>query len=330
MYGKPCIQQGDGDRSGWLTRVDRKEIKMKKHYKIQLPKGKKVTMTNVNFEDGVMTVNVELENRTNFHEAMHNEVCGVFGKINNEFKEVLKANGVTREKIEEMAKEPINEHDKQIDKILKMEDDKDVRTVANMILQEYGENIRWKKQQKCMKEQKYEPKDGDFILLKWKGIKTLDPYEKEEREAIAIFKEFKNDMLFCYITYLIGEDFKNHPVFIPLFDNNGHKLSNGYTSTFDEIRPATEKEKKLMIDKLAVINKRWNEEKKCLEDVRWRAKKGELYRWVSADGYVKESTDEHGECNNCYYKSGNYFKTEEAAEKVAEQIRGIFKNSKAE
>lgn len=36
---------------------------MKKQYKIQLPKGKKVTMTNVDFEDGVMTVNLELENR---------------------------------------------------------------------------------------------------------------------------------------------------------------------------------------------------------------------------------------------------------------------------
>lgn len=35
-------------------------------------------------------------------------------------------------------------------------------------------------------------------------------------------------------------------------------------------------------------------------------------------------------CVFMYYKSGNYFKTEEAAEKVAEQIREIFKNSKAE
>ena len=85
---------------------------MKKQYKIQLPKGKKVTMTNVDFEDGVMTVNVELENRENFHEAIHNEVCGVFGKINNQWKEVLKANGITREKIEEMAKESIKELEK--------------------------------------------------------------------------------------------------------------------------------------------------------------------------------------------------------------------------
>lgn len=289
---------------------------MKKQYKIQLPKGKKVTMTNVNFEDGVMTVNVELENRTNFHKAIHNEVCGVFGKINNEFKEVLKANGVTREKIEEMAKEPIKELEK------------DCPDIWNKRIQEYREAICGKK------VQKYEPKDGEFIHLKWKGIKTMHPYEKEEREAIAIFKEIKNDMLYCYITYFIGEDFKNHPVFIPLFDNNGHKLSNGYASTFDEIRPATEKEKKLLIDQLAKVNKKWNPKMKTIEDVRWRAKEGEEYYYFTInkdamDG-VWEKDDMRALEDDNRYEAGNYFKTYEAAEKVAEQILDIFKNSKAE
>ena len=285
---------------------------MKKQYKIQLPKGKKVTMANVDFEDGVMTVNVEIENRTNFHEAIHNEVCGVFGKINNEFKEVLKANGATREKIEEMAKESIKELEK------------DCPDIWDKMIQEYGEAICGKK------VQKYEPKDGDFIYLKWKGVKTFLPYEEGEKEAIGIFKEAGHDMLYCYVTYFVGDDFKNNPTLMIPSDYIGNKIANGHTSMFDEIRPATEEEKKLLIEKLAEVGKRWNEEKKCLENVRWRAKKGKLYRWVSADGYVKESTDEHGECDNCYYKSGNYFKTEEAAEKVAEQIRNIFKNSKAE
>ncbi|OUP37245.1 hypothetical protein [Bacteroides sp. An19] len=235
---------------------------MKKQYKIQLPKGKKVTLTNVDFKSGVMTVNVELE--------------------------------------------------------------KDDSNIWNKMIQEYGEAICGKK------EQKYEPKDGDFIYLKWKGVKTFLPYEEGEKEAIGIFKETGHDMLYCYVTYFVGDDFKNNPTLMIPSDYIGNKISNGYTSMFDEIRPATEEEKKLLIEKLAEVGKRWNEEKKCLENVRWRAKKGKLYRWVSADGYVKESTDEHGECDNCYYKSGNYFKTEEAAEKVAEQIRNIFKNSKAE
>ena len=215
---------------------------MKKQYKIQLPKGKKVSMKNVDFENGVMTVNVEIE--------------------------------------------------------------KDDSNIWNKMIQEYGEAICGKK------VQKYEPKDGDFV------------YVKAGYEHIAIFKKE------------VGEDMYVHA-------NSNMSLSVPNIIVYDstplccigdikEIRPATEEEKKLLIDKLAEVNKRWNAEKKCLEDVRWRAKNGELYHWVSADGYVKESTDEHGECDNCYYKSGNYFKTEEAAEKVAEQIRNIFKNSKSE
>ena len=40
---------------------------------------------------------------------------------------------------------------------------------------------------------------------------------------------------------------------------------------------------------------------------------------------------EKGERTDCaLYNAGNYFRTREAAEKVAGQIRDIFKNSKAE
>ena len=154
---------------------------MKKQYKIQLPKGKKVTLTNVGFEDGVMTVNVELENR---------------------------------------------------------------------------------------KEQKYEPKDGDFIYLKWKGVKTFLPYEEEEKEEIGIFKETVHNMLYCYVTYFVGDDFKNNPTLMIPSDYIGNKIANGHTLMFDEIRPATEEEKKLLIEKLSEANKRWNPGTKTIENVR--------------------------------------------------------------
>ena len=285
---------------------------MKKQYKIQLPKGKKVTMTNVDFEDGVMTVNVELENRTNFHEAIHNEVCGVFGKINNEFKEVLKANGVTREKIEEMAKESIKELEK------------DCPDIWDKMIQQYEEAICGKK------VQKYEPKDGDFV------------YVKAGYEHIAIFKKE------------VGEDMYVHA-------NSNMSLSVPNIIVFDstplccigdikEIRPATEAEKKLLIDKLAEVNKRWNPNTKQIEDVRWRAEVGETfyyidsnfcvnsmvryefhYLWKKYDSLEEKLKDER--FNNVEYmlwEKGNYFKTREAAEKVTEQIQNIFKNSKSE
>lgn len=396
---------------------------MKKQYKIQLPKGKKVTMTNVDFEDGVMTVNVEIENRENFHEAIHNEVCGVFGKINNQWKEVLKANGITREKIEEMAKESIKELEK------------DCPDICDKMIQEYGEDI-------CGKtEQKYDPKDGDFVKIEQEGALYFTPdlgigYSEKE-PSIGIFKSIEmnegKELLFCYITLMRDSQYE---VLLPL-EHEGHTFSVGAVSNL-KVSPATEAEKKLLIDKLAKINKkwnkwtksiedieyipqdgdivtmpmvsdlanflkakkyiaiykredieekkiycyfiigqhrngdtfvfeedhitdngtmisgikpatkeekyllfdklaesgkRWNEEKKCLEDVRWRAKKGEPYSYLllgDTDILVTTTTDKRVYKDDERFNSGNYFKTEEAAEKVAEQIRDIFKNSKSE
>ena len=216
---------------------------MKKQYKIQLPKGKKVTMTNVDFENGVMTVNVEIE--------------------------------------------------------------KDDSNIWNKMIQEYGEAICGKK------VQKYEPKDGDFV------------YVKAGYEHIAIFKKE------------VGEDMYVHA-------NSNMSLSVPNIIVFDstplccigdikEIRPATEAEKKLLIEKLAEVGKRWNPNTKQIEDVRWRAKEGgEYYCVIPTYCSVEQTFDRYSSIDDNFYKSGNYFKTREAAEKVAEQIRNIFKNSKSE
>ena len=199
---------------------------MKKQYKIQLPKGKKVTMTNVDFENGVMTVNVELENR---------------------------------------------------------------------------------------KEQKYEPKDGDFV------------YVKAGYEHIAIFKEKIGEDMYVYANWNMS--FSVSKIII----DDSRRLC--CIHNLREIRPATEKEKKLLIDKLAKVNKRWNPETKTIEDARWRAKDGEPYSYLlfgDTDILVTTTTDMRMYKDDERFNSGNYFKTDSDAEKVVEQIRDIFKNSNAE
>lgn len=96
-------------------------------------------------------------------------------------------------------------------------------------------------------------------------------------------------------------------------------------------RYATEEEKQLLFYALAKKGKRWNADKKCIEDLpRWRAKKGEEYYSVSSDFDVNFEYENFEDADYNAYTHGNYFKTQEAAEKVAEQIREIFKNSKAE
>ena len=215
---------------------------MKKQYKIQLPKGKKVTMTNVNFEDGVMTVNVELE--------------------------------------------------------------KDDSNIWDKMIQEYGEAICGKK------EQKYEPKDGDFV------------YVKAGYEHIAIFKKEVGEDMYVYANWNMS--FSVSKIII----DDSRPLC--CIQDLREIRPATEEEKKFLIDKLAEVCRRWNEATRTIEDVKWKAGMNKPYYYIIGFDNIVGTTDARLACDDNRYATNNYFKTREAAEKVTEQIRNIFKNSKAE
>lgn len=103
---------------------------------------------------------------------------------------------------------------------------------------------------------------------------------------------------------------------------------------YSRIRPATEEEKQQLFDALAEQNKRWNAEKKVVEDVRWRAKKGGVYYNIMGFEYskvfVRSKTEEHLPVCDRDYETGNYFKTEEAARIAGNQMIDILKNSKAE
>ena len=102
----------------------------------------------------------------------------------------------------------------------------------------------------------------------------------------------------------------------------------GYTSDY---RPATEAEKQRLFDALAKQGKRWNAEKKQIEDLpRWRASYNQTYFHISSKCSIIDEKECGASLDEGRYNVGNYFRTREAAEKVASQIRGIFKNSKAE
>lgn len=104
---------------------------------------------------------------------------------------------------------------------------------------------------------------------------------------------------------------------------------------YSYLRLATDSEKQLLFDALAKEGKMWDAQKKAVVDLpRWRAEKEESYFHVFIDPVIQTQVI-HATDFRCYadekrYQLGNYFKTEEAAERVAEQIREIFKNSKAE
>lgn len=173
---------------------------------------------------------------------------------------------------------------------------------------------------------KYEPKDGDFV------------YVKARYEHIAIFKKEIGEDMYVYANWNMSFSVSK----IIIDDSKPlcciHDLRG--------IRPATEREKKILIDQLEKVNKKWNPETKRIEDVRWRTGICCPYYYINPFGdveydkrleifdpetmYSDKDLEVIGYTDDNFYNSGNYFKTRKAAEKVAEQIREIFKKSKAE
>lgn len=158
-------------------------------------------------------------------------------------------------------------------------------------------------------EDKFQPKDGDFCATDNGCIFIYN----------ANYKLSSNYLL----GYYVGIDCYND---ITINEDNRFGFSN-------EVRRATPEEKVAFLARLEKeCGKRWNAETKELEDIRWRAKKGGKYYRVTTSGVfeVEECEETCSAISFFDYSCGNYFRLREAAKKVADQIKEIFKNSKAE
>lgn len=160
--------------------------------------------------------------------------------------------------------------------------------------------------------EKWEPRGGDVC------------YIEGDYHYVFVFKEVICDyVLYSYIHLCLDTD------------TLSYKMKDNIvcsTTGIKIFRPATDLEKQLLFDALAKQGKMWDAQKKQVVDLpRWRAEKDCRYYYIkNCDATIHSGDDNRFEVDNNLYKCGNYFKTKEAAEKVAEQIREIFKNSKAE
>lgn len=156
-------------------------------------------------------------------------------------------------------------------------------------------------------EDKFEPKDGDFCVTKNGCIFIYNSNYKLRSNAL--------------LGYYVGIDCYND---ITINEDDRFGFS-------DVVRRATEKEKSSFLERLEKeCHKRWNPETKKLEDTRWRAGMHGPYYYIIGFDNIVGTTDARIACDDDRYATNNYFKTREAAEKVADQIKEIFKNSKAE
>lgn len=160
----------------------------------------------------------------------------------------------------------------------------------------------------CVEFKEEEPevrfKEGDIIYCKDKIC-----------ELILIFKENCGTILNPYLCHCAYK-FKKQLFFENLRVRN----------SFDIIRFATESEKQLLFDALAEDGKKWNAEKKCIEDLkpeRWRANVGCKYWFVSSSLNCLSTNDLFSLLDNIRYEVGNYFQTEQQAKDFAKQIKQL-------
>lgn len=159
-------------------------------------------------------------------------------------------------------------------------------------------------------KEKFKPKDGDFVITPYGNI-----YIYNSSYAIS------------------GRSYKLHGFYAGVNGFGSIIINTDFENGFNGAeRLATPEEKDAFLERLEKeCHKRWNPETKKLEDVRWIPNNLEKYWYITED--IEVAFAKYGNMNNLHIfriRANNCFKTEDAAQKVADQIKEIFKNSKAE
>lgn len=173
---------------------------------------------------------------------------------------------------------------------------------------------RWNPIKKCV-EDIYVPKFGDIVKI----IPSCAPGSAIVPYMICIWPKEPLDIN----TYKQGcFDIAN----IDYANNLRYQCSNGGGPL--QVVPASDKEKKKLVDALRDDNKYWNPETMELENIRWKPKEGEKYWFVDTDAKLMVTTFRAASTyDRLRVAANNCFKTKEAAQPYAIQIGNILKSS---
>lgn len=158
------------------------------------------------------------------------------------------------------------------------------------------------------KVEKFEPKDGDIVT-----------YMNGDKATIYVFAGgYKYNTSF-YVAY-------------SGLHNKVYKTLNGHLDrNRDDIRPATEEEKKELFSKLAEEGWEFDFEEKKLVKLKWKPKGNELY--FTPDFFYSWFT--HGECrwdndraDNARYNNGWVFRTKEECQEFCNRLNDAINSVK--
>lgn len=182
---------------------------------------------------------------------------------------------------------------------------------------------------------KVELQCGDTITIP-EGCKAIVKdgsvvFEKEEKEKVQEFKDgdilvsTANGIRHNAFIYKVEDKKGSHSYYIGI-DICGQLSFDKYLScrwgNYD-LSYATEEEKQFLFDKMKEQGLQWNAEKKEVEKVRWRAKKGDRFYCFDTDFSVLDGLEEGSKLDDSSWRSYNYFRT-------AEQVKEAIKRMKQE
>lgn len=146
----------------------------------------------------------------------------------------------------------------------------------------------------------YQPKDGEIVMF------------QDRSDSVFVYRKVDNmgeNATTYYVALCAG--------FNLFYNDPDHHMLRGYD--FSDVVPATEEAKQLLFDTLKDRNLIWDSETKQV--VRWRAKRGDAYFYISDCGSVKIDIDVRRLIDNQHFDFGNYFATKALAQKTMENIK---------
>jgi hypothetical protein len=172
-----------------------------------------------------------------------------------------------------------------------------------------GSVVFEKEKKEEAKTQKF--KDGD-VLTSLFDNKVVFVFKEDELKQ----KDNKNGYYVCHTAdYVIDVSTKDSLLFC------------GYKK---DVRLATEKEKQFLFDKMKEKGLKWNAEEKRVEKIRWRAKYGEEYWYVTsscsvAGDFMREENSLTGEGAIEDWAGYNHFRKKAQAKEAAKRVRETLK-----
>lgn len=166
------------------------------------------------------------------------------------------------------------------------------------------------------------------------GIVTIQKEVQEFKDGDVLTSLFDNKVVFIFKEDELKQKYNENGYYVCHTANYVIDVSTKDSLFFcgykKDVRLATENEKQLLFDKMKEQGLQWNAKEKRVENIRWRAKKGDEYWYVTsscsvAGDFMREENSLTGEGAIEDWAGYNHFRKKAQAAEAAKRVRETLK-----